>query len=187
MCRLARQDAGTSVSAAEPFPISPADFAASELFERTFKEGMDLVDEAAVYLEGPGRDSARALTRDGALAYAAESMRLTTRLMQIASWLLVHRAVRDGEMSSEEARGERYRFTKESEPRAIVVQGLGELPSRLMDLSSRCERLYARVTRLDERLFTVPARANEPNPVGRELAKLEAALRARGLAGGWGE
>ena len=40
-------------------------------------------------------------------AYSAESMRLTTRLMQIASWLLIRRAIADGEMSAAEALGER--------------------------------------------------------------------------------
>ena len=34
-----------------------------------------------------------------ALSYASESMRLTTRLMQLASWLLLQRAVAEGELS----------------------------------------------------------------------------------------
>jgi len=72
-----------------------ADFARSELFERTFQEGMDLVEETAAYLDGGGRQESKRLDRNAALAYAAESMRLTTRLMQVASWLLVQRAVRE--------------------------------------------------------------------------------------------
>ena len=74
------------------------DFARSELFQRTFQEGMDLVEETAGYLDGAGRQASKLLARDAALAYAAESMRLTTRLMQVASWLLVQRAVREGDM-----------------------------------------------------------------------------------------
>jgi len=36
------------------------DFAASELFDRTFMEGMELVEETAAYLDGAGRqDRAR--------------------------------------------------------------------------------------------------------------------------------
>ena len=45
--------------------------------------------------------------RSGALAYATESMRLTTRLMQLASWLLLHRAVKEGEMSLAQANKEK--------------------------------------------------------------------------------
>ncbi|HMO43574.1 MAG TPA: DUF1465 family protein, partial [Phenylobacterium sp.] len=57
-----------------------ADFARSELFDRTFQEGMELVEETAAYLDGAGRQESKRLDRTAALAYAAESMRLTTRL-----------------------------------------------------------------------------------------------------------
>src|SRR5215469_2603440 len=79
------------------------DFARSELFERTFQEGMDLVEETAGYLDGAGRQESKMLSRNAALAYASESMRLTTRLMQVASWLLVQRAVREGDMAAASA------------------------------------------------------------------------------------
>ncbi|HXI87913.1 MAG TPA: DUF1465 family protein, partial [Parvularculaceae bacterium] len=87
-----------------------AKFVQSELFARTFREGMALVEETANYLDGAGREASRALSRSGALAYAGSSMRLTTQLMQIASWLLVMRAVREGEMNFEEARDEKFRL-----------------------------------------------------------------------------
>lgn len=164
----------------EPFPVSPADFAMSELFERTFDEGMDLVEETAAYLEGPGRESSRALSRQGALAYAGESMRLTTRLMQIASWLLVHRAVRDGEMTDEDARNERFRLAKARENDPPPFEGRDELPAKLLDLHTRCDRLFSRVVRLDERLFSRDTADCDPNPVGEQLARLETLLRDRG-------
>ena len=82
-------------------------FTASALFERTFDEGMALVEETARYLDGAGRQEARALPRKAAILYAGESMRITTRLMQTASWLLVQRAVRDGEMEPDTAFSDR--------------------------------------------------------------------------------
>ena len=60
----------------------------SESFNYLYDEGMSLVEEAASYLDGEGREEARRLSRTAATLYAAESMRLTTRLMQVASWLL---------------------------------------------------------------------------------------------------
>src|ERR1700722_15604027 len=90
-------------------------FARSELFDRTFKEGMDLVEETAAYLDGAGRQDSKLLSRNAALAYAAESMRLTTRLMKVASWLLVQRAVREGDMAPESALDASYRLGAESE------------------------------------------------------------------------
>lgn len=166
----------------EAFPSSPVEFARSELFQRTFSEGMALVEEAAEFLEGRGRDLAKSLSRDGALSYAAQSMRLTTRLMQAASWLLVYRAVREGEMTPEEARAERYRLVhEEAENSAQSVMDQSELPETLTGLMSRCEGLYARLVRLDERLNN--RNQSQPaghNPVGLQLAKLEAALSMRG-------
>ncbi len=98
--------------------LLPADtleaFARSELFEHTFREGMELVEAAAAYLDGEGRRESKLLSRDAALAYAGESMRVTTRLMQVASWLLVQRAVRRGEMPAEDARQPRYRLPPQS-------------------------------------------------------------------------
>ena len=91
-------------------PKRALDFARSEMFDRTFKEGMALVEETAAYLDGPGRAASKRLSRAAALAYAGESMRLTTRLMQVASWLLVQRAVRDGEIQMSEAASEKYRL-----------------------------------------------------------------------------
>ena len=75
-------------------------------FKALFKEGMTLVEDAAAYLDGPGRKEAKLLTRGDALAYASESMRLTTRLMQLASWLLLQRAVNEGELTFDQARTE---------------------------------------------------------------------------------
>src|ERR1700744_6198742 len=89
------------------------DFARSELFDRTFQEGMDLVEETAAYLDGAGRQGSKLLSRGAAVAYAAASMRLPTRLMQVASWLLVQRAVREGDMAPELALDASYRLAAE--------------------------------------------------------------------------
>src|SRR5215470_15114799 len=79
----------------------------SQAFTVLFRDGMTLVEETAAYLDGPGRNESKQLMRTASLTYATESMRLTTRLMQIASWLLLHRAVREGEMSLAQANKEK--------------------------------------------------------------------------------
>ncbi|MBV8921056.1 DUF1465 family protein, partial [Bradyrhizobium sp.] len=79
----------------------------SAAFSSLFREGMDLVEETAAYLDGAGRSEAKALDRAASLTYATESMRLTTRLMQLASWLLLHRAVKEGEMTLIQANREK--------------------------------------------------------------------------------
>ena len=128
-------------------------FTDSALFERTFDEGMALVEETARYLDGAGRREARDLPRKAAMLYAGESMRVTTRLMQTASWLLVQRAVRDGEMEPDAAFSERYRLGSKEICLAGSAEGLELLPAMLVDLLARSDSLYRRIARLDEGLF----------------------------------
>jgi regulator of CtrA degradation len=151
------------------------DFARSELFDRTFQEGMDLVEETAAYLDGPGRQESKRLTRQGALGYAAESMRLTTRLMQVASWLLVQRAVREGNMEAAHACEDRYRLAREAAPVAGVDDVIG-LPPALAQLLTRSERLYDRVMHLDRRMYIEASEDDTPHPVLSQHEKLQAAF-----------
>src|SRR5919108_341526 len=95
-------------SAGERGPVSFGErLANSQTFATLFRDGMALVEETATYLDGPGRRESKKLERAAALAYATESMRLTTRLMQLASWLLLHRAVKEGEMTLSQANREK--------------------------------------------------------------------------------
>ena len=72
---------------------------ASGGFDALYREGMTLIEDVAAYLDGDGRSESRGLARDASFVYATESMRLTTRLMQLASWLLLQRAVNEGEIT----------------------------------------------------------------------------------------
>ena len=151
------------------------DFAKSELFDRTFKEGMGLVEETAAYLDGPGRAASKRLSRAAALAYAGESMRLTTRLMQVASWLLVQRAVRDGEIQLSEAASDKYRLiSREAQP-APGFAGADDLPEALKALITKGGAIYERVRRLDETMYSDVTDAGG-NPVSDQMAKLRAAF-----------
>ncbi len=138
-------------------------FTGSALFQRTFDEGMSLVEETARYLDGPGREEQRTLPRKTAMLYAGESMRVTTRLMQAASWLLVQRAVHEGDMALEDAQSDRYRLgSKEICFGGSPEEGIEALPTTLQSLLSRSDNLYRRIARLDDVLFgngEVPAGA----------------------------
>ena len=163
--------------------VTPVSFgerlANSQAFGELFKEGMGLVEETAGYLDGPGRQQSKKLDRAAALAYATESMRLTTRLMQLASWLLLHRAVKEGEMSLAQANKEKSKVKLSaadgSDPNNIEL-----LPEQLRDLIARAQQLHGKVRRLDANIHATPD--NEatlaPNPVERQLGLLKAAFGA---------
>ena len=150
----------------------------SEAFKALFREGMTLVEEAASYLDGPGRTASKALRRPAALAYATESMRMTTRLMQIASWLLLRRAVNEGELTPQQALSERHRVRLTRQDMACDPALLPELPSAFVDLAERSLRLQSRVMHLD-RSFGERASGAAPaleNPLAAQLARVQAAF-----------
>ena len=133
--------------------LTQQSFITSALFERTFDEGMALVEETARNLDGRGREEARALPRKASMLYAGESMRVTTRLMQAASWLLVQRAVRDGDMESDRAAEDRYRLGSREICLGVCAESTEMLPVALRDLLTRSDNLYRRIARLDDVLF----------------------------------
>src|SRR5215216_4891243 len=127
------------------FPIdeaAPVSFgeklAGSQAFATLFRDGMALVEETAAYLDGPGREESKLLDRSAALTYATESMRLTTRLMQLASWLLLHRAVKEGEMSLAQASKEKTKV-KLTIGEAGGQDSIALLPQTLRDLIERSQ------------------------------------------------
>ncbi len=147
----------------------------SSRFQGVYREGMALVEATAQYLDGAGRDDSRGLTGQIALTYATESMRLTTRLMNLASWLLIRRSVNTGEMSQQKARSERQRL-KIDIGRPSHVRDFGGLPDKLKELIEASFEFQDKIVKLD-RLF-------EDGPVLgiRMPVKVGAASEANGEA-----
>jgi regulator of CtrA degradation len=156
--------------------------AASQQFMVLFQEGMDLVSRAAGYLDGEGREEAKLLPRPAAVAYAVESMRLTTRLMQAASWLLLQRAVNEGELTRAEATAEKRRIRLSEQNVVSNKDILAKLPPRLRDLIGLSLRLQARIIHLDLLIYkSRDTRANgkmPQSPVEHQIELLRAALAA---------
>jgi regulator of CtrA degradation len=148
----------------------------SAAFGNLFREGMDLVEETAAYLDGVGRTEAKTLDRTASLTYATESMRLTTRLMQLASWLLLHRAVKEGEMTLVQANREKTKV-KLSAADPGPADMIEKLPAQLQDLIVRSMSLQSRVRRLDTTIHSPSTeRAAIGNPLVPQLNRLKAAF-----------
>jgi len=153
--------------------------AASQAFADLFRDGMALVEQTAAYLDGPGRQESKRLSRSAALAYATESMRLTTRLMQLASWLLLHRAVKEGEMTLAQANKEKAKV-KLAGTEHNDEQNIKLLPERLRLLIEQSKRLQKAVRRIDATMHATPSRADRVNPVERQIDLLKAAFEQEG-------
>ena len=123
-------------------------FAGSKQFAELYREGMDLVEETANYLDRAGRLESKQLTPPASLAYTSESIKLTTRLTQLASWLLVRRAIAIGEITEAEAHLHRHKVTLTAQS-TTLPEGFGSLPETFRRLISESHRLYGRILRLD--------------------------------------
>ncbi|MBC8049496.1 MAG: DUF1465 family protein [Chitinophagales bacterium] len=135
-------------------PIAFSDrYKSSPQFLALFDEGMAMVEQTANYLDGPGRIDGRRLKSPLTIAYATESMRLTTRLMQLASWLLVRRAVNRGEISEDQAASSKHRVVLVPIGRSTKTAGYDELPEGLKDLVEASLKLHDRISRLDRMML----------------------------------
>lgn len=152
--------------------------AGSQLFAALFRDGMTLVDETASYLDGPGRLDSKKLERGAGLVYATESLRLTNRLMHLASWLLLHRAVKEGEITLAQAYKEKSKVSLAA-CQPGDAKSLALLPATLQELIARSAKLQTEVRRLDTTMHAVavPKLAGD-NPVGRQLGLLKAAFES---------
>lgn len=157
----------------------------SQSFKPLYNEGMGLVEEAAEYLDGAGRTDAKSLSRVAATLYAAESMRLTTRLMQIASWLLLQRAANSGEMTRDQVTAEKAKVRLDTASAQEDAANWAELPLAFRALVERSLSLQGVVRRMDEEVYGHGSAESEvpplrrSNPVSDQLSLLKTAF-ARG-------
>lgn len=151
---------------------------ASSGFDALYREGMSLIEEVAAYLEGDGKAASRLLSREAAFLYATESMRLTTRLMQLASWLLLQRAVNEGEITAEHARSEKAKVKFHALPQERGGPGWDEMPGKMRDYLAKGDRLFERVMQFDktERGEFDAVRETTTNAVSAQLDRLKAAF-----------
>jgi regulator of CtrA degradation len=152
-------------------------FANSDQFDVIFKEGMALVEKTAAYLDGAGRADAKQLKTPMTLVYATESMRLTTRLLEMASWLLIRRGVKDGEITTAEAAMRRERVKLQPLGRPSHIKSFDDLPEGLRELIEASFALNDRILQLD-RAISLEIDDVRPavNPIDADIARLQAAF-----------
>jgi regulator of CtrA degradation len=155
-------------------------FGASEHFTAIFKDGMALVERSAAYLDGEGRREAKQLPAQVSVVYATESMRLTTRLLELASWLLVRRALNEGEITEQEAQAKGMRIKLRTTGRPDQIARFAELPKGLQALIEESFALTDRVLQMDLTLnrSAEAQPAAMANPVALQLDKLSTAFGA---------
>ena len=105
-------------------------------------------------------------------------MRLTTRLMQLASWLLLQRAVQEKEITAQSARSEKSKVKFSATPSQRGGPGWSDLPARLLDYIEQGDRLFERVVRFDnlDRQTRPQAPVRDDNDIADQFSRLHDAF-----------
>ena len=153
-------------------------YATSETFMALFRQGMELIEDTSDYLEGAGRMQSRELDECTSLTYSSESMRLTTQLMQLASWLVVYRGIAEGKLTPADVEEKRKKIKFNAVARPNHTENFSKLPIKLRELIEDTARLYDQIASLDRHLLSSGFDTETPrqNPLSGQMAALEAAF-----------
>lgn len=174
---LKRDEQGVNTQPAVSFTKK---YAASETFLTLFREGMELIEETSEYLEDEGRRDARALDDATSLSYSTESMRLTTQLMQLASWLVIYRGIAEGKLTPADVEEKRKKIKFNNVSRPDHVENFAKLPTKMQALIEAAAKLYDRIANLDRHLLSAGFDIDSPreNPLNAQMEALEQAFGA---------
>jgi len=145
------------------------------LVDGLYLEAMLMADEARSYFDGgdvQGEGMDDPLRR---VAFACESLKVTTRLMHIIAWLLSQRAWQRGEIGDADLCDDKYRLGRASESDPLLIASFPFAARALIEAS---HDLYDRVARLQDRLDRMagPSAMPENNPARALLDRLHTAF-----------
>lgn len=81
---------------------------------------------------------------------SAEALRVTVRLTQIIAWLMLQKAVLEGELTQKEFLSEEFHVLRGKQCRSRGAELDKDIPPRLRELLKESRELYIRVLRLDK-------------------------------------
>lgn len=146
------------------------------LVESLYSEAMLLADEARAYFEQRGDQDRESLELSARIVFSCESLKVTTRLMQVIAWLMTQRGWHRAEVETAELNDPLNHLgpaaTTDMASVAGFPFGARALIEASMDLYARAARLQARMG-----LGASPA-APQPaeSPARALLHRLERAL-----------
>ena len=120
-------------------------------FGGTYDEAMTLMVEARNYMSYVEQRERRKVEAMAGLRMSCEAMRVTSRLTQVMAWLLMQRAVHEGDSAA--ALTEENRLSGSD---VCLDQSFGAdetLPLGLRSLLDRSLRLYQRIARLENQML----------------------------------
>lgn len=139
---------------------------APRLVDALYNEALLLAAEARAYFDRAGRQERDLLDPQARVAFACESLRVTTRIMHVTAWSLTARAARSADAHPLRRRVDcRLGNASPSEPSTIAL-----MPRQAQRLIIASSELYERVKRIDQRPVADGLR---PSPARALMGRLE--------------
>lgn len=124
------------------------------VFTKTYDEAFALIVEARNYMRHMEPRERRSAAGSDGLKFSCEALRVTSRLTQVMAWLMMQRAVQDGEVSLDEALRDDNLLSGQEVCLSVAAAGNLDLPAGLRSLLDRSFRLYERVWRLERMVLS---------------------------------
>ena len=121
----------------------------SIFFPRNFNDATALLSEARHYIAHIVAIDQRGLDGAQRLAVSYETLRITARLTQAMAWLMLQRAVYEGELPVEDLDDPVYALAGGAVCEDDGADDVAFLPPKLRTLLDRSLQLYQRIERLD--------------------------------------
>jgi len=118
------------------------------LVDGLYVEAMVMADEARSYFDRGADAEHDGIDPLRRVAFACESLKVTTRLMHVIAWLLSQRAWQRGEIGDADLADEKYRLGRAALTEPAQAEGFAFTARALIEGS---QDLYDRVARLQDR------------------------------------
>jgi regulator of CtrA degradation len=150
-----------------------------QIVERLYEEAVSLADQARAYFGTHAKEDRRQLDPIDRLTYTSESLRISTRLMHVISWLMVRKSVAAGEITEKEALKPKHRLGDRELCKTSNIRDLRRLPPMVSSLSLRSQAIFARAMHMEDHVLQRAEVGEEDlaNPVGAMMQRLHASIK----------
>lgn len=129
----------------------------SILYDNTYTETLDLLTKSESFLRNYSNKRAQEPDQVRDLRVNCEMTRVTARLTQVMAWLLAQKASLAGEITTEEARSEKYLIKEDSFCLTNSINGQeAEYPLPIRELLIDSLGLYKRILSLSQQMHKSP-------------------------------
>lgn len=144
------------------------------LVDRLYQEAVGLADEARTYFAMHSKLDRGRLPPIDRVLYTCESLRISTRLMHVISWLMVRKAVARGEISAQDGLRAERRLGDAELCQMTERDALRRMPPMVASLSYRSQSVFDRAWRMEQDMLAKAA-GREDQAVGARalLGRLE--------------